>query len=244
MLFILAALFLIFLASLLFRLLQFNDRTKNEKQDTMFEHYRYHMLSVTTNKHCTHDKKRHILKAFSILFVLLITWSIYGLTGNPEVKSYYFRELMDKDPQKLKRHEKLVRLQALFFRSPHDGRLADALAIGYLEENSFQEAVNMYLDALRLNGESAPRLVGYGLSLVGYEGGVITQEAQNAFQKAADLAPKDFYPRLLLADALRQAGKPAQAIQFLQNFLDTMPKDFSGRARVKAMIVQLRDSLN
>lgn len=244
MLFILAAFFLIFLAAILFLSFHFSDKIKEEKQDKMLGHYRYRMPSVAIDKHCIHYKKSSTLKAFSILFVLLMTWSIYGFTGNPEVKSYYFSELMDKDPKTLKKHEQLVRLQVLFFRSPGDGKLADALAVGYLEESFFQEAVNMYLDALRLNGESAPRLMGYGLALVGYEGGVITKEAQNAFQKAADLAPNDFYPRLLLADALHQAGKSAQAVQFLQDFLDIMPKDFAGRARVEAMIVQLRDSID
>ncbi|MGF7156799.1 cytochrome c-type biogenesis protein CcmH [Bartonella heixiaziensis] len=170
-----------------------------------------------------------------------MTWSIYALTGNPEVKSYFFSALMDKDPKTLSKREQLVRLQVLFLRAPHDGRLADALAVGYLEEGQFQDAVNIYLDALRLNGETAPRLVGYGLALVGYEGGIITQEAQKAFQKAADLAPNDFYPRLLLAEALRQEGKSAQAVQFLENFLDKMPKDFVGRLRVEVKIIQLRD---
>ncbi|AGF75553.1 cytochrome c-type biogenesis protein CycH [Bartonella vinsonii subsp. berkhoffii str. Tweed] len=191
-----------------------------------------------------HYKKRYILNALSILFVLCLTWNIYSLTGNPKVKSYFFSELMDKDPKALSRHEQLVRLQVLFFRAPHDGKLADALAVGYLEEGYFQDAVNIYLDALRLNGESAPRLVGYGLALVGYEGGIMTQEAQDAFQKAADLAPKDFYPRLLLAEALHQAGKSGEAVRFLQNFLDTMPEDFLGRLRVEAMIAQLRNLPN
>ncbi|EJF92856.1 hypothetical protein ME9_01497 [Bartonella taylorii 8TBB] len=191
-----------------------------------------------------HHKNRYTFKALSILFVLFMTWNIYALTGNPEVKSYFFSELMDKNPKTLSKREQLVRLQVLFFRAPHDGKLADALAVGYLEEGRFQDAVNIYLDALRLNGESAPRLVGYGLALVGYEGGMITQEAQNVFQKAADLAPNDFYPRLLLAEALHQAGKSLQAVQFLQNFLDTMPKDFTGRSRIEAMIVQLRDLSN
>ncbi|GAA4660123.1 hypothetical protein GCM10023262_04830 [Bartonella pachyuromydis] len=195
------------------------------------------------NKIYTHYNSKHI-KALSVLFVLLITWSIYDLTGNPEVKSYFFSELMDKDPQMLSKCEQLVRLQALFFRTPHDGKLADALAVGYLEEGQFQEAVNTYLDALRLNGETAPRLVGYGLALVGYEGGIITQEAQNAFQKAAALAPKDFYPHLLIAEALHQAGKSIQAVQFLQNFLDTMPRNFTGRSRIEAMIFQLHHASN
>ncbi|CAK01126.1 tetratricopeptide repeat protein [Bartonella tribocorum] len=242
LLFIFAAFFLTFLAIILFFSLRFDDGGEKKWHVQTINGYRSHMHTVNVHKLYRHYKKRNILKALSILFVLLVTWSIYGLTGNPEVKSYFFSELMDKDPKILSQQEKLVRLQVLFFRSPHDGKLADALAVGYLEESYFQEAVNTYLDALRLNGETAPRLVGYGLALVGYEGGVITQEAQNAFQKAADLAPTDFYPRLLLADAFHQAGKTAQAVQFLQSFLDTMPENFAGRLRVEKMIIQLLGS--
>ncbi|MCZ2328504.1 tetratricopeptide repeat protein [Bartonella sp. F02] len=183
------------------------------------------------------------LSAFKVLgvsFVVLMTYGIYSLTGNPSIKSYFFKELMDKDPKTLNEDEKLVRLQTLFLRTPHDGKIADALAIAYLERNRFQDAVNVYLDVFRLNEETAPRLVGYGLALVGNAGGVITQEAQNAFQKAADLSPNDFYPRLFLADALRQAGKSVQAVQFLQDFLNTMPQDSVGRVQVENMIIQLQ----
>ncbi|ENN93378.1 tetratricopeptide repeat protein [Bartonella bovis] len=187
-----------------------------------------------------HHKSICAFKAFVILFVPFVTWGIYSLTGSPGVKSYFFSELMDKDPKTLNRHERLVRLQTLFFRMPNDGKIADALAISYFEEGLFQDSVNIYLDALRLNGETAPRLVGYGLALVGYEGGIITQEAQNAFQKAADLAPDDFYPRLFLANGLCQIGKPEHAVQLLQNFLDTMSKNAPGRSHVEAMITQLR----
>ncbi|WP_102830144.1 tetratricopeptide repeat protein [Bartonella bovis] len=187
-----------------------------------------------------HHKSICAFKAFVVLFVPFVTWGIYSLTGSPGIKSYFFSELMDKDPKTLNRYEKLVRLQTLFFRMPNNGKIADALAISYFEEGLFQDAVNIYLDALRLNGETAPRLIGYGLALVGYEGGIITQEAQNAFQKAADLAPDDFYPRLFLANGLCQAGKPEQAVQLLQNFLDTMSKNVPGRSHIEAMIVQLR----
>ncbi|WP_246054707.1 tetratricopeptide repeat protein [Bartonella massiliensis] len=239
---ILAAFFLTFLAIILFLSLRFDDGVKKKWQVQTMDGCKSYLHTVEAHKLYRHYKKRNILKALSILFVLLMTWSIYGLTGNPEVKSYFFSELMDKNPKTLSKQEKLVRLQVLFFRSPHDGKLADALAVGYLEENHFQEAVNTYLEALRLNGETAPRLVGYGLALVGYEGGVITREAQSAFQKAADLAPTDFYPRLLLADAFHQAGKTAKAVLFLQSFLETMPESFAGRSRVEKMIIQLRSS--
>ncbi|EJF81558.1 formate-dependent nitrite reductase complex subunit NrfG [Candidatus Bartonella washoeensis] len=236
------ALFFIFLTISLFFSLHSKCDFKKNKSISDTNIYRICTCLVGSDKSCKRYENIRSIRALSIFFVLLITWSIYGLTGNPEVKSYFFSELMDKNPKMLSKREQLVRLQVLFLRAPHDGRLADALAVGYLEEGHFQDAVNIYLDALRLNGESAPRLVGYGLALVGYEEGVITQEAQNAFQKAVDLAPNDFYPRLLLAEALRQAGKSVQAIQFLENFLDKMPKDFPGRLRVEAKIIQLRDS--
>ncbi|WP_156850468.1 tetratricopeptide repeat protein [Bartonella refiksaydamii] len=243
LLLILSSLFLTFLVCILFLSLH-NYGTGEKWRVQAVDSYRSHMYSVVSEKTYTHYKNRYTLKALSILFVLLMTWNIYALTGNPEVKSYFFSELMDKNPKTLSKREQLVLLQVLFFRAPHDGKLADALAVGYLEEGHFQDAVNIYLDALRLNGESAPRLVGYGLALVGYEGGMITQEAQNIFQKAADLEPNDFYPRLLLAEALHQAGKSLQAVHLLQKFLDTMPEDFSGRSRIEAMIVQLRDAPN
>ncbi|WP_455475685.1 tetratricopeptide repeat protein [Bartonella sp. B17] len=244
LLLVLAIIFLLFLAIILFFRCGLAVDKRKEKQLSAVNIYRNRMHFAVFNKVSTHFKKRHILRASSVLFVFLMTWSIYSFTGNPKTKSYFFNEFMSKDPKALNKHEQLVRLQVLFLRTPNDGKLADMLAVRYLEEGYFQDAVNIYLDALRLNGESAPRLVGYGLALVGYEGGIITQEAQSAFQKAADLAPEDFYSRLLLADALRQERKSVQAMQFLQNFLDTMPKDFAGRSHVEAMIIQLRDSSN
>ncbi|WP_208435172.1 tetratricopeptide repeat protein [Bartonella phoceensis] len=240
LLLVLAAFFLIFLACILFLSLH-NYGTKEKRRAGTIKSYRNYVYSIGFDKTYTHYKNNHILKALSILFVLLVTWSIYGIIGNPEAKSYYFSTLMDKDPKTLSKQEQLVRLQALFFRTPYDGKLADVLALGYLEGGQFQDAVNTYLDALRLNGETAPRLVGYGLALVGYGGGIMTQEAQNVFHKAADLAPKDFYPRLLIAEALYQAGKSVQAVQFLQDFLNAMPENFTGRSRVEAMIMRLRD---
>ncbi|CAF25892.1 tetratricopeptide repeat protein [Bartonella quintana] len=236
-----AAIFLLLLAIAVFFSLCFPCALKKERRVLIMGIDGSRMYVIKSDKPYKHYVNRRALKPFSIFFIFLITWNVYALTGNPEVKSYFFSELMDKNPKMLSKREQLIRLQVLFFRTPNDGKLADALAVGYLEEGYFRDAVNMYLDALRLNGESAPRLVGYGLALIGYEGGTITQEAQNAFQKAADLVPNDFYPRLLLAEALHQAGKSAQAVQFLQNFLNTMPEDFAARSRVEAMIIQLRD---
>lgn len=183
-----------------------------------------------------------IVIIIAVLCVPVITIGVYSLLGQPGLESHPFNDLMLKNPQELTPEEKLVRTEALFARNPNDGRLADELATGYLVQGRFQDAVNTYVSALRLNGEAAPRLVGYGMALTGFNGGTINDDAQKSFEKAAKLAPDDFYPRLFIAEALRQAGKLDEAIASLKEYLVHAPKDNVGRPRVEALIKELQNA--
>ena len=182
-----------------------------------------------------------VIISLGILFVPIVTIGVYALTGNPGVESHPFSELMDANPATLSPSETLVRTEALFARNPDNGKLADELSSAYLVAGRFQDAVNTYVEALRLNGDSAPRLVGYGMALAGYNGGTINDDALKSFEKAAKLAPDDFYPRLFIAEASRQAGKPKEAADGLQAFLDHSPKNSPWRPRVEELIGQLRE---
>lgn len=178
----------------------------------------------------------------AVLSVPLITIGVYSLLGNPGLESHPFNDLMMKDPLELTPEEKLVRTEALFARNPDDGKLADELATGYLVAGRFQDAVNTYVSALRLNGDSAPRLVGYGMALVGYNGGTVSEDAEKSFEKAAKLSPDDFYPRLFIAESLRQAGKIDEAISGLKDYLSRQVKDNAGRQRIEMMIKELEQA--
>lgn len=182
-----------------------------------------------------------VIISLGILLVPIVTIGVYALTGNPGVESHPFSELMDANPATLSPSETLVRTEALFARNPDNGRLADELSSAYLVAGRFQDAVNTYVEALRLNGDSAPRLVGYGMALAGYNGGTINDDALKSFEKAAKLSPDDFYPRLFIAEASRQAGKPKEAADGLQAFLDRSPKNSPWRPRVEELIEQLRE---
>lgn len=175
----------------------------------------------------------------AIFCVPLITLGCYLFLGSPGLESHPFNDLMTKDPSNLTAEERLVRTEALFARNPDNGKLADELATGYLVEGRFQDAANTYVSALRLNGESAPRLVGYGMALAGYNGGTINEDAKESFQKAAKLAPDDFYPRLFIAESLRQDGKFDDAIAELKNYLSGPVKDNVARKRVEETIKEL-----
>jgi len=178
----------------------------------------------------------------AVLSVPLITIGVYSLLGNPGLESHPFNDLMMKDPLELTPEEKLVRTEALFARNPDDGKLADELATGYLVAGRFQDAVNTYVSALRLNGDSAPRLVGYGMALVGYNGGTVSEDAEKSFEKAAKLSPDDFYPRLFIAESLRQAGKIDEAISGLKDYLSRQVKDNAARQRIEMMIKELEQA--
>lgn len=182
-----------------------------------------------------------VIISLGILLVPIVTIGVYALTGNPGVESHPFSELMDANPATLSPSETLVRTEALFARNPDNGKLADELSSAYLVAGRFQDAVNTYVEALRLNGDSAPRLVGYGMALAGYNGGTINDDALKSFEKAAKLSPDDFYPRLFIAEASRQAGKPKEAADGLQAFLDRSPKNSPWRPRVEELIEQLRE---
>lgn len=187
------------------------------------------------------DKTLKVIIIIAVLCVPIVTLGLYSLTGKPELKSHPFSELMMKNPALLTPDEKLTRTEALFARNPDDGKIADELATGYLIQGRFQDAANTYVSALRLNGESAPRLVGYGMSLVGYNGGTINDDARKSFEKAAQLAPNDFYPQLFIAESLRQSAQIDEAIKSLTEFLARTSKDTPGRERVENMIKELQN---
>lgn len=178
--------------------------------------------------------------ALAVLFIPVVTFGLYNWLGSPGFSSTPFSMLMRADPQSLTPDQNLVRLGASFMRNPNDGKLADQLATAYLESGRYQNAVNSYADALRLNGENAPRLVGYGIALSQFEGGTITADAQHAFEKAEKLAPQDVYPRIFVAAAIAQSGDTKKAADYLQQFLDQAPKDAAWRKRVEQLIANYK----
>lgn len=185
---------------------------------------------------------QNFIFAVFILLLPIVSFGLYGLMGSPILKGHSFNELFAKNVDHLSSEEKLVRLTVLFMRNPTNGQLADQLATAELEAGRYQAAINTYIDSLKLNGENAQRLVGYGISLTQYESGVITKEAQAAFNQAAQLAPKDVYPRLFIAAAFAQDGKRREAADYLHAFLLSAPEEAPWRSQVERLIKHYRSA--
>lgn len=178
----------------------------------------------------------------SVLSVPLFSWIIYVFIGSSEIPSYSFSMLLARDPAILNDAEKLVRAEVLANRNPQDGYLVDELADLYFSAGRLQDAANAYNRAIVMNGKSVGRLLGYAVALTGFEGGVVSQEAERAFREAARLDPQSPDAWILLARGLIENGRKTEAVRLLEDFLQTVPENISWRKGMADVVAALKES--
>jgi cytochrome c-type biogenesis protein CcmH len=89
--------------------------------------------------------------------------------------------------------------------------------------NRFADAANAYRTAISLAGSTASREAGLGEALAAEGGGMVSADAQAAFEKAVTLDPKNAKARFFLAMAEAQDGKDEEAAKRWHAMLDDLP---------------------
>ena len=123
----------------------------------------------------------------AVLAVPVVSWGIYAATGSPDLPSQPLSARLDKNPADSSVDELIARAEAHLAANPDDGRGWDVLAPIYARMGRYPEAATAFQNAIRLDGATAAREAGLGEALAGAAGGVITDEAQAAFQRALQL---------------------------------------------------------
>ncbi|WP_420959915.1 c-type cytochrome biogenesis protein CcmI [Brucella sp. IR073] len=121
----------------------------------------------------------------AVLSVPLVAWGLYGLTGSPDLPSEPLASRAAQRPVESSVGDLIARAEAHLKQNPDDGRGWDVLAPIYLRLGRFEDAVNAYRAAIRLQGESAERALGLGQALTAAAGGTATEEAQEQLDSAA-----------------------------------------------------------
>ena len=104
----------------------------------------------------------------------------------------------------------------------------------------YDDAANAYSEVLRLLGENPSRRAEYGEALVAAAGGVVTDQARAAFDKALAEQPGQPQARFYLALAAEQDGKKAEAIQDYESLVADGPADAPWVDAVKARLAALK----
>ncbi|MER8584936.1 c-type cytochrome biogenesis protein CcmI [Mesorhizobium sp. M1338] len=174
----------------------------------------------------------------AVLVVPLVSWGLYSQLGSPDLPSQPLSERLAKNPADSSVDELVARAEAHLAANPSDGRGWDVLAPVYLRMQRFSDAAAAYRNAIRLDGDSAVRQAGLGEAIAGAAGGIVSADAQNAFEAALKLDPANAKASFYLAIALAQEGRTKEAATAWQAMLDKLPPESPWRSAVEQALAR------
>ncbi len=138
----------------------------------------------------------------------------------------------------------VARVEARLRAHPEEGEGWDAIAPVYLSARRYADAAEAYAQSIRLLGATANRLSGYGQALVLEKGGLVTEEARTALERAVALDESLVEPRILIAIAKEQDGDYAAAIDGWRALLEKKGADEAWQAMVQKRIANAEAHLS
>ncbi|MER8375397.1 c-type cytochrome biogenesis protein CcmI [Mesorhizobium sp. M1406] len=174
----------------------------------------------------------------AVLVVPLVSWGLYSQLGSPDLPSQPLSERLAKNPADSSVDELVARAEAHLAANPSDGRGWDVLAPVYLRMQRFSDAAAAYRNAIRLDGDSAVRQAGLGEAIAGAAGGIVSADAQNAFEAALKLDPANAKASFYLVMALAQEGRTKEAATAWQAMLDKLPPESPWRSAVEQALAR------
>jgi cytochrome c-type biogenesis protein CcmH len=175
-------------------------------------------------------KSGRVLASVAVLAVPLVSWSFYGVLGSPDLPPEPLAARLTKNPANSTIDELVARAEHHLAQQPSDVRGWDVLAPIYVRMSRFADAANAYRTAIRLDGSSAAREAGLGEALAAEQGGMVSAEAEAAFEKALTLDPQNAKARFFVATAQAQEGKTDEAAKAWNAMLADLPRNSPWRA--------------
>nr|WIE90717.1 c-type cytochrome biogenesis protein CcmI [Mesorhizobium sp. WSM4875] len=184
------------------------------------------------------SRAARLVATAAVLAVPLVSWGLYGSLGSPDLPSQPLAERLAKNPAESSVDELVARAEAHLAANPADGKGWDVLAPVYLRLQRYADAVTAYRNAIRLDGDSAVRQAGLGEAIANAAGGIVTAEAQGAFDAALKLDPANAKASFYLAMGLAQEGRKAEAAAAWQKMLGQLAPDSPWRSAVQQALAE------
>jgi cytochrome c-type biogenesis protein CcmH len=169
-----------------------------------------------------------------------IAFSLYGRLGQPMLpdEPLASRKVAPQTDGGIE--AAVAAVEARLTAKPDDGKGWAVIAPVYMRLERYAEAAHAYTEALRILGEDPLRRAAYGEALVAAAGGVVTDEARQAFDRALAEKPGQPQARYYVALAAEQDGKKADAIHNYESLAADSPPDAPWVAMVNARLAALK----
>jgi cytochrome c-type biogenesis protein CcmH len=132
--------------------------------------------------------------------------ALYLAVGSPALPGRPYASRIDEPVEQATAADLVAKVEAHLRQSPDDGRGWDVLAPVYMRMGQFSQAADAYDRAIRLLGESPPRLTGFARTSIMADNGIVNEPARKAYAKLLAGDANAIEPQVWLAIAKEQDG--------------------------------------
>ena len=185
---------------------------------------------------------RNRLAAAALIAVGLpaIAFPLYALLGQPQMPDEPLASRKAAAETTGEIESAVAAVEGRLIAKPDDGKGWAVIAPVYMRLERYADAAHAYSEALRLLGEDPMRRAAYGEALVAAAGGVVTDEAREAFDRALAEQPGQPQARFYLALGAEQDSRNADAIRAYESLLANSPPNAQWRTAVNARLAALK----
>jgi cytochrome c-type biogenesis protein CcmH len=168
-------------------------------------------------------RRRRAASTLALSVIPIMALALYGAYGSPHLLTHPPQRQAQAAGDRLDVMTAVAQIEDHLEKNPQDGRGWEVVAPVYLRMGRADDAVKAYEAAIRYLGSSADRLANYGEAMVIAKDGVVSAEAQAAFEQALQLDRTSFKSRYYLAVAAEQDGQFDKAKQAYGELLASSP---------------------
>ncbi len=184
-------------------------------------------------------RRRRAASTLALSMIPILALALYGAYGSPHLMANPPEQQAQQPGGNLDLMTAVAQIEGHLAKNPQDGRGWEVVAPVYFRMGRIDDAVKAYEAALRYLGPSPERLSNYGETMVLAKDGLVSSQAQAAFEQAVQMDANAFKARYYLAVAAEQDGRRDKAKQAYTELLALSPEGAPWADAVKQRLASL-----
>jgi cytochrome c-type biogenesis protein CcmH len=173
-------------------------------------------------------RRRTAAAAAVVIMIPMLAVALYAVLGSPDLPGQPLAARIQGGEENAGGNsiaQLIARIEAHLEENPDDGRGWEIVAPVYMKLERYEDAAKARRKAISLLGATSTREVDLGEALTAAANGVISEEAQAAFNRAIALDAENFKAQFYLGLAAEQDGNAAEAARLWRALIAKAPPD-------------------